>query len=654
MKIVFRGLLFCLMVANVVSIRADLQRELVSLQQHLTALGDALQKPGVLKPSTGGTLLPLPEPTPSHVGAGGGKVIPAPKIETNFQFPKTSDAGLNDLLRNIKVQFNDLANAMNHFIFTLVDYIQPGIHDRSQVLDVLVVDLNKMAAPEAELTKLLQEIDGKLNAIAPVDAGLIAQFLYEIMQGINQFYTYVDNIYNQNENAWQQIRLTYKGAFQEEANVQYHFYNAILMNDAFASLNPTDQNGIYEEFKRAQDRFMRHSKIKPTGGAAGGAAAGKQQGTGIPFTLAMPKIPFFTIPDDMPKLSQDIINIDSNFTPVKEAMELISAKLMPTFIDLLAKNADINAVVEAFRNLRMQFNNLQNFEGDINGKIGDMEFAGFDEVEGQEAKLVSEYLNKILQGFLNFGVYIQKVDQFIKVNYPQARVGIMEEYRKTPTVGLAPKYFNEYIMQSNAVKDIIGNGDLVKNLRTVIVELNKVSGAASGVAGGQPTEKEIEAAKDAVTYYDILEEEIETGFKPAFEAFAQAFNNGQAFKEEYFKPIKTFFQGISGVVHTQFDIQTGKLELVLRHINNAQAFDKRKLEDMYVYLDDFIEKIKSWNEKMQGTVYGKRVGSILTSGEFEIAQKVVEKLKALVDQVAGQPTGGGVAEAYKENPWLGK
>ena len=161
-------------------------------------------------------------------------------------------------------------------------------------------------------------------------------------------------------------------------------------------------------------------------------------------------------------------------------------------------------------------------------------------------------------------------------------------------------------------------------------------------------EQEKKHAQDAVDVFGRLKGTINDEFNPAFEEFFADFKQ-DVFNEDTFERLSKVIKGVGVTTWSTFYMQVSKLKVALSHINNAYAFDKQKLEDMFVYIDDFINKIYKAVGSMRGTKFGDKLESLINDVHFYVLVDVKKKLQNLVDQVTEQPEGG---EGVQVGSWI--
>lgn len=216
MKIVFRGLLCALVILNIASIRADLKQELVSLQQRLTDLA------GVLKPSTGGTLPPSPEPTPGRGGAAGGTSLTMPAIfgvQVESLTDKLTDFNLIHLATPADNEYGNLEGWMNNIVEKIKAFLQKVNSAQS---DKELKEFNELVASTEQLKLTVKKLEEELEKLtkqsaqfSAEDAKLVIVFLQNIQKKVNAFYNWIYEVDQLNSSALKKIRFIAKQTLPE-------------------------------------------------------------------------------------------------------------------------------------------------------------------------------------------------------------------------------------------------------------------------------------------------------------------------------------------------------------------------------------------------------------------------------------------------------
>jgi len=460
MKIPFRGLFVAVLVEIVLPLKADLQQELVSLQRHLVILENALQKGGGTPSSARPDLV---------VGALSGGIVVPKNLSPQF---------LQDEVNAVAQSYSAVQERMRAFNINLTIFLNLAkkISDgqKKNERDAEIQEFINLVESRLRLDLSIEELENILKNIGSPQENYdensineVRSFLQKIRHDFKVFSAAAKTLINNNYYNLNSFLFTYNTVLNSaDAFVTNKIYNKGALRELKPKGHKLKKGGsVYEGgSKTFADRFKKiknnwnpgATKIAARGGdqvTPLGQTTGGQVGT--QFTLKMPNISSL----NFPKFSSSFVDeeyfteINKNFSEAKQVIEKISTNLMPAFIKELAKkkaaNDTLNSVSKSFQNLRSEFYALANFEGEIGNNTLFMSNSG-----AEDAKLASDYLTKILGVFQEFLGYIQKVDEFIEVNYPEVKIGVERAYSPMADMAKAPKQFEDHIMKSNALNEI--------------------------------------------------------------------------------------------------------------------------------------------------------------------------------------------------------
>jgi len=171
----FRGLFFVVMLGIVLPLKADLSRELESLQQHLVALENALQ-PSIIEPSLG---------------------LNVKKFNIELSFPPINSLQFEnqDLLqysKSIEEAYNQLLVEMKFIIEKMplfINFLNKN-NDPNAIspdFNEIVGSINKMVLDQNDFKNALAQI-GQIQEIKASDAHELKKYLNSIFDNLNNFY----------------------------------------------------------------------------------------------------------------------------------------------------------------------------------------------------------------------------------------------------------------------------------------------------------------------------------------------------------------------------------------------------------------------------------------------------------------------------------
>lgn len=473
-KIIFLSI--CLVSGTV--LKADVRQDLSILAMSLNTLAETLKVQPVIKP-----IIP-PQQPPQKPPLQNVPIITAPNPPG-----QVSSKQLAVLLPDAQRTFMELATDMNQFIRILGSFVQftkgrvNPIAESAQLNDLAVLLSQRFMGDKIyTLKNWIDKINQLRSQVSPEDAKIVFAFLADILDQIDNFMRYLNEVYDKYKAEWERVTFVYKYPFEgyaQKAPASYHFYNTIIQVGAITRLE-----NVVKDLKQMLPYWEKRAETKKQGGAQ--IAQGK-------FTPIIPPPAEIQV---VPSIANfEDINLASIGLPLDQAAGDFEG-YMHAVIEKVEEF--LKKVVSSDKDLRI-FNELvaliKKFQ-DVSKRLND-ELIDFNKQSNQftqeDAKIVVKFLKGIQTNMNNFNQWITAADQRNFSNLQNIRF-IYKSLVMTPNAPAGDKFIEFVVTPISQIMQRGTEPNLANVLNDSILDWEeKVNPSTSPIGGKGPGYEKVES-----------------------------------------------------------------------------------------------------------------------------------------------------------------